>query len=221
MVAIGLCKDYYTCTEEDKQAVLDARDSIRLPISQARPLASDRVFPRAFSSAPVLHSRLRRELLEDQFAIRKLAPSRHAEICDELSALPKAHAVHCLREMPISTNSKLSIFRELDLGGMSEEIGLMQQLKRLDWLKNNSSDLIATVAPARQQALANSVRLEPRPPLEWLEAIRVLPVTPEVKLKLATEVHLSELIDVQILADIRRDKLVDRSQPMFAVSDFS
>eukprot|EP00658_Telonema_sp_P-2_P053246 TRINITY_DN4171_c0_g1_i11.p1 TRINITY_DN4171_c0_g1~~TRINITY_DN4171_c0_g1_i11.p1 ORF type:complete len:202 (-),score=45.06 TRINITY_DN4171_c0_g1_i11:321-926(-) len=201
MVAIGLCKDYYTCTEEDKQAVLDARDSIRLPISQARPLASDRVFPRAFSSAPVLHSRLRRELLEDQFAIRKLAPSRHAEICDELSALPKAHAVHCLREMPISTNSKLSIFRELDLGGMS--------------------DLIATVAPARQQALANSVRLEPRPPLEWLEAIRVLPVTPEVKLKLATEVHLSELIDVQILADIRRDKLVDRSQPMFAVSDFS
>merc|ERR1712086_518195 len=226
----GLCSDYYTVSDKDKAFILAQPLAPRGGTGQARSFASDRTFARGSSTedgssalkcTPLLHSRLRRELLEDQYGTKNLPPSRKFEICDELAALPKPHAVHCRRELPIASHTKLEIFRELELGSQSCEVGLIQQLARLDFFRTPSSELLATVAPARQMALANQVRLDPMPPLEWLEAIKNLPVTPEIKLQLATEMQLAEVIDLHILSNVRREQAIDKTKPMFSVPDSS
>ena len=97
-------------------------------------------------------ARLRRELLEDQYGTKNLPPSRKFEICDELAvpprcvlahahysaaqALPKPHAVHCLRELPIASHTKLEIFRELELGSQSVRSCLCNLCFLLRWCRS-------------------------------------------------------------------------------------
>merc|ERR1711939_80104 len=209
MVTCSRTGDFYTMSDEVKQSVLSATPT-PLDTELQRGLLDNRVFPRGsqandgqsmLRAAPVLHSRMRRELLEDLYGVRAIAPGRRAELMCELAALPPAHAVDCLRDLPISTSSKLSIFRELELGSTEVEVGFLRDLRRIDHLRNANSELISTVSPARMLALANEVRLQQMRPGDRFDCVKNMPVSAETKLQLTTEMGLHSVLDVELLRE--------------------
>jgi len=218
--------EFFTCTEQTASLIFES-SATPLATETQRDLLSNSVFTRGNQAndgesklrvAPVLHSRMRRELLEDLYGVRRLAPTRVAELMAELSALPAAHAVDCLRDLPISTESKLNIFRELDLGPIEVEVGFLRDLKRLDYMRNASSELVSTVSPARMLALANEVRLQPMRPTDRFDCVKEMPVSSETKLQLATEMGLHAMLDSELLRQERAPR--GPRVPVFHVSGF-
>merc|ERR1711934_1242845 len=140
-----------------------------------RDLLGNTVFPRGDQAndkvsklrvAPVLHSRMRRELLEDLYGVKRLAPSRVEEV----------------------------------------KMGLIRDLRRLDYLRNAQSELVSTASPARMLSLANEVRLQPLRPGDRFDCVKNMPVSSETKLQLTTEMGLHSVLDVELLREATETK---------------
>ena len=133
-------------------------------------------------------------------------------------ALPTAQAVDCLRDLPVSSDTKLAIFRELELGPAEVEVGLIRDLRRLDYLRNETDELISTTSSARMLALANEVRLQPLRPGDRFDLVKKLALSSETKLQLATEMGLHSVLDVELLREATAPKV--SAVPYFNVPGF-
>merc|ERR1711968_79161 len=83
--------DVFTCDPDTRARIL-ARNVTPLDAEKQRNLLTDRIFPRGdnikdsegrIRISPLLHARMRRELLEDLYGLRSLAPARMAELMEE------------------------------------------------------------------------------------------------------------------------------------------
>jgi Ca2+-binding EF-hand superfamily protein len=132
-----------------------------------------------------------------------VAPLRQMQLVDEIRALNLAPGkqVEFLRDLPVSTEKKVQVFRELQLSPVYES-KFLADIRAMDYLraslktggdKRGLEGLF--VSPTREVALINDIRRTPLSGNRKLGLLRDLPLSTSKKLDLAHELRLVEYID--------------------------
>jgi len=98
------------------------------------------------------------------------------------------------------------------------EVGLIRDLRRLEYLRKATPELISTSSSARMLALANEARLQPLRPGDRFDCVKNMPLSSETKLQLTAEMGLHSVLDVELLREANekpRSKI-----PVFNVPNF-
>ena len=133
----------------------------------------------------------------------KVAPLRQMQLVDEIRALNLApgRQVEFLRDLPVGTEKKVQIFRELQLSPVYES-QFLADIRAMDYLrasmkgggdKKGLEGLF--VSPTREVALVNDIRRTPISTGRKLGLLRDLPLSTSKKLDLVHELRLVEYID--------------------------
>merc|ERR1711939_1002972 len=132
-----------------------------------------------------------------------VAPLRQMQLVDEIRALnlPPGKQVEFLRDLPVSTDKKVQVFRELQLSPVYES-KFLADIRAMDYLraslkegrdKRGLEGLF--VSPTREVALINDIRRTPLSGNRKLGLLRDLPLSTSKKLDLVHELRLVEYID--------------------------
>jgi len=132
-----------------------------------------------------------------------VAPLRQMQLVDEIRALnlPPGKQVEFPRDLPVSTDKKVQVFRELQLSPVYES-KFLADIRAMDYLRASLKDggdkrglegLFVT--PTREVALINDIRRTPITGNRKLGLLRDLPLSTSKKLDLVHELRLVEYID--------------------------
>jgi len=132
-----------------------------------------------------------------------VAPLRQMQLVDEIRALNLAPGkqVEFLRDLPVSTEKKVQVFRELQLSPVYES-KFLADIRAMDYLRASLKDggdkrglEGLFVSPTREVALINDIRRTPMSSNRKLGLLRDLPLSTSKKLDLVHELRLVEYID--------------------------
>lgn len=133
-----------------------------------------------------------------------VAPLRQMQLVDEIRALHlhPGKQVEFLRDLPVSTEKKVQVFRELQLSPVYES-KFLADIRAMDYLrtsiKSEAGDKRGLeglfVSPTREVSLINDIRRTPLTGNRKLGLLRDLPLSTSKKLDLAHELRLVEYID--------------------------
>lgn len=132
-----------------------------------------------------------------------VAPLRQMQLVDEIRALNLAPGkqVEFLRDLPVSAEKKVQVFRELQLSPVYES-KFLADIRAMDYLRASLKDggdkrglEGLFVSPTREVALINDIRRTPIAGNRKLGLLRDLPVSTSKKLDLMHELRLVEYID--------------------------
>merc|ERR1719331_1338162 len=132
-----------------------------------------------------------------------VAPLRQMQLVDEIRALNLAPGkqVEFLRDLPVSTEKTVQVFRELQLSPVYES-KFLADIRAMDYLRASLKDGGGKrgleglfVSPTREVALINDIRRTPVSGNRKLGLLRNLPVSTSKKLDLMHELRLVEYID--------------------------
>lgn len=131
-------------------------------------------------------------------------PLRQMQLVDELRALnlPAAKQVEFLRNLPVSTDKKVQVFRELQLSPVYES-KFLADIRAMDYLrhsmKEGGSDKRGLeglfVGPTQEVGLVNEIRRTPVNSSRKLGLLQDLPISTSKKLDLIHELRLVQYID--------------------------
>jgi len=132
-----------------------------------------------------------------------VAPLRQMQLVDEIRALnlTPGKQVEFLRDLPVGTDKKVQVFRELQLSPVYES-KFLADIRAMDYLraslkgggdKKGLEGLF--VSPTREVALINDIRRTPVSGNRKLGLLRDLPLSTSKKLDLVHELRLVEYID--------------------------
>jgi hypothetical protein len=133
----------------------------------------------------------------------QVAPLRQMQLVDEIRALNLApgRQVEFLRDLPVSTEKKVQVFRELQLSPVYES-KFLADIRAMDYLRSSLKDGGSKkgleglfVSPTREVALVNDIRRTPISTDRKLGLLRDLPLSTSKKLDLVHELRLVEYID--------------------------
>lgn len=132
-----------------------------------------------------------------------VAPLRQMQLVDEIRALNLAPGkqVEFLRDLPVSTEKKVQVFRELQLSPVYES-KFLADIRAMDYLRASLKDggdkrglEGLFVSPTREVSLINDIRRTPMSSNRKLGLLRDLPLSTSKKLDLVHEMRLVEYID--------------------------
>jgi len=133
-----------------------------------------------------------------------VAPLRQMQLVDEIRALnlTPGKQVEFLRDLPVPTDKKVQVFRELQLSPVYES-KFLADIRAMDYLraslKNGGTEKKGLeglfVSPTREVALINDIRRTPVSGNRKLGLLRDLPLSTSKKLDLVHELRLVEYID--------------------------
>merc|ERR1711988_68887 len=132
-----------------------------------------------------------------------VAPLRQMQLVDEIRALglTPGKQVEFLRDLPVSTDKKVQVFRELQLSPVYES-KFLADIRAMDYLRASLKDggdkrglEGLFVSPTREVALINDIRRTPINGNRKLGLLRDLPLSTSKKLDLVHELRLVEYVD--------------------------
>merc|ERR1711907_140368 len=132
-----------------------------------------------------------------------VAPLRQMQLVDEIRSLdlPPGKQVEFLRDLPVSAEKKVQVFRELQLSPVYES-KFLADIRAMDYLRASLKDggdkkglEGLFVSPTREVALVNDIRRTPVTTDRKLGLLRDLPLSTSKKLDLVHELRLVEYID--------------------------
>jgi len=131
-------------------------------------------------------------------------PLRQMQLVDEIRSLnlPAAKQVEFLRNLPVSTDKKVQVFRELQLSPVYES-KFLADIRAMDYLRHSMKEGGGDrrgleglfVGPTREVALVNEIRRTPVTSQRKLGLLQDLPISTSKKLDLIHELRLVQYID--------------------------
>jgi len=172
------------------------------PVAPTVPSIGDSGIKRSsFSDRSSILDMVESKVAEGQINVN---PLRQMQLIDEIRALnlPAAKQVEFLRNLPVSTDKKVQVFRELQLSPVYES-KFLADIRAMDYLrssmKENGSDRRGLeglfVGPTREVALVNEIRRTPVSSAGKLGLLQDLPLSTSKKLDLIHELRLVQYID--------------------------
>merc|ERR1712153_234308 len=178
------------------------------PISPLRRRIMQREMQHAAPVAPTVpsigDSGIKRSSFSDRSSILDMVESKVAEGQINVAPLRQMQLVDEIRalNLPVSTDAKVQVFRELQLSPVYES-KFLADIRAMDYLrssmKENGSDRRGLeglfVGPTREVALVNEIRRTPLSSAGKLGLLKDLPLSTSKKLDLIHELRLVQYID--------------------------
>merc|ERR1711934_827389 len=133
-----------------------------------------------------------------------VAPLRQMQLVDEIRALnlTPGKQVEFLRDLPVPTDKKVQVFRELQLSPVYES-KFLADIRAMDYLRHSMKEGGGDrrgleglfVGPTREVALVNEIRRTPVSSSRKLGLLQDLPISTSKKLDLIHELRLVQYID--------------------------
>merc|ERR1711865_1198685 len=171
------------------------------PVAPTVPAIGNSVGQTSFADRSSILDMVESKVSEGQINVN---PLRQMQLVDEIRALdlPAAKQIEFLRNLPVSTDKKVQVFRELQLSPCYES-KFLADIRAMDYLrssmKENGSDRRGLeglfVGPTREVALVNEIRRTPLSSARKLGLLKDLPLSTSKKLDLIHELRLVQYID--------------------------
>merc|ERR1712166_467523 len=172
------------------------------PTASTVPALGDSGIPRTnFADRSSLLDMVESKVSEGQINVN---PLRQMQLVDEIRAMnmTAAKQVDFLRNLPVSTDKKVQVFRELQLGP-GQESAFLADIRAMDYLRSSMKEGGGDrrgleglfVGPTREVALVNDIRRMPVTSSRKLGLLQDLPISTSKKLDLVHELRLVQYID--------------------------